>query len=201
MARPAPLPAKEAILQLAPFAGLELAHITLVSTAPAAAAARADLLRHKAVGFDTESRPTFQRHEVCEGPHVVQFATVHAAYIFQTHATATLTVLKELLASPALTKVGFGLANDLRHLARKFGVTPQAMIDLNHLFNALGHRNSVGARAAIAALFNQRLAKSKRITTSNWANEVLSEKQILYAANDAYAAVRVYHALMPLPPA
>ncbi|MDP2066360.1 MAG: 3'-5' exonuclease domain-containing protein 2, partial [Burkholderiaceae bacterium] len=29
----------------------------------------------------------------------------------------------------------------------------------------------------------------------NWANPHLSEAQLIYAANDAYAAIRVFHAL------
>jgi ribonuclease D len=44
-------------------------------------------------------------------------------------------------------------------------------------------------------LFNRKLSKSKSITTSNWAARELTERQLLYAANDAYAALRVYHAL------
>jgi ribonuclease D len=44
-------------------------------------------------------------------------------------------------------------------------------------------------------LFRRRLHKSKSITTSNWAADQLSERQLLYAANDAYAAIRVFHAL------
>jgi len=192
-----PLPAKHLIEQFDLFDGLELGAITVVSSAAAAAHAMAQLTMHAVVGFDTESRPTFHRHEASDGPHVIQFATLHHAFIFQSHVTESLEVLKALLASPSITKAGFGLANDLRHLKRKFGVTPAAMLDLNHVFNAHGHRNSIGARGAIALLFNQRLPKSKRITTSNWANPQLSDKQILYAANDAYAALRVYHALTP----
>jgi ribonuclease D len=44
-------------------------------------------------------------------------------------------------------------------------------------------------------LFERRLLKSKRVTTSNWANTRLDERQILYAANDAYAAWAVLDAL------
>jgi ribonuclease D len=46
-----------------------------------------------------------------------------------------------------------------------------------------------------ALLFNQRFIKSKKAATSNWANARLSEAQLVYAANDAYAAIRVWHAL------
>jgi RNA polymerase sigma factor for flagellar operon FliA len=44
----------------------------------------------------------------------------------------------------------------------------------------------------VARFFGQRLQKSKRITTTNWAQPRLSEKQILYAADDAHVALRVY---------
>jgi len=44
-------------------------------------------------------------------------------------------------------------------------------------------------------LFGQRYLKSKRAATSNWAQRRLSPAQLLYAANDAWAALRVYHAL------
>ena len=44
-------------------------------------------------------------------------------------------------------------------------------------------------------VLNRRLIKSRKATTSNWANRQLSESQIVYAANDAWAAMQVYHAL------
>ena len=48
---------------------------------------------------------------------------------------------------------------------------------------------------AVAVLFNQRFQKSKKAATSNWANVRLSEAQLIYAANDAYAALRVFESL------
>ena len=38
-------------------------------------------------------------------------------------------------------------------------------------------------------------SKSKKAATSNWANVRLTEAQLVYAANDAYAAIRVFEAL------
>ena len=58
-----------------------------------------------------------------------------------------------------------------------------------------GFRRQVGTKAAVAALFGRRYLKSKRAATSNWANRHLNEAQLLYAANDAWAALRVYEAL------
>jgi ribonuclease D len=68
-------------------------------------------------------------------------------------------------------------------------------VDLDRSFKLLGYRNAVGAKSAVAMLFNRQLSKSKSITTSNWAARELTDRQLLYAANDAYAAIRVYHAL------
>jgi ribonuclease D len=53
----------------------------------------------------------------------------------------------------------------------------------------------MGVKGAVAVLFNQRFIKSKKAATSNWANVRLSEAQLVYAANDAYAAIRVWQAL------
>ena len=55
----------------------------------------------------------------------------------------------------------------------------------------------MGVRGAVAVLFNKRFIKSRKASTSNWANPRLSEAQIIYAANDAYAALRVFKALDP----
>ena len=60
------------------------------------------------------------------------------------------------------------------------------------------------SRAAVAIVFERRFIKSKRTTTSNWALPQLGSSQLLYAANDAWAALRVHQALeaaahQPLP--
>jgi len=53
----------------------------------------------------------------------------------------------------------------------------------------------VGVRGAVGILLNQCFKKSKSTTLSNWATRELSPKQLLYAANDAYAALKVMEAL------
>jgi len=53
----------------------------------------------------------------------------------------------------------------------------------------------VGVKTAVALVFGQRFVKSRKQTTSNWAGRQLTEAQVRYAANDAYAAMRVMDAL------
>ena len=100
-----------------------------------------------------------------------------------------------LLESPAIIKAGFGLGDDRRRIIHKLGVDLQGVLELNVIFRERGYRKDMGVRGAVAVLFNKRFIKSKKAATSNWANDRLSESQIVYAANDAYAALRVYKAL------
>ena len=188
-------PDKVAIAQLEPFDGLKLRSVFVVTDARQAKIALAELLEAGQVGFDTESKPTFHKGQVSEGPHVLQFATTEKAYIFQSHCTESHAVIVELLSSTTLTKIGFGLDGDLHQISQRFGIRPGALVDLDSSFRQLGYRNSVGAKSAVALLFNRKFLKSKSVTTSNWALTELTDRQLLYAANDAYAAIKVFHAL------
>lgn len=186
-------PAAEA--ELPPYVGIRIADVQLVTTAEQALAARDALLASDAIGFDTESKPTFVRNEASEGPHIVQFATLEKAYVFQLHDPACRAVAGAVLASSAVVKAGFGLSSDVKQIAAKFGAAPNAVVDIDTLFRQQGYRRELGVKAAVAVLFGQRFAKSKKAATSNWASRQLTTAQVLYAANDAYAAMCVYHAL------
>jgi ribonuclease D len=199
-----PPPSKAEIAGLEPFVGLGIEQIWVISAAQEAQAALAEIRQAEVLGFDTESRPTFLKNQESKGPHILQFSTLHKAYIFQAHLTECHPTLREILESGELAKVGFGLTDDLKRIEAKLGITPKGVVDLNHTFGEIGYKNQVGARAAIAMLFKRRFAKSKSITTSDWSAKALSEKQLLYAANDAHAAIQVFHALKgeqcPSPP-
>jgi ribonuclease D len=194
----ATVPTKEEIALLPPFEGIALERIRVPETAAEFSAARDAIRAAGTVGFDTESKPIFKVGVVGDGPHVVQFATSDEAFIFQVHREEGLPVLLELLQADDVQKVGFGLSSDLKHIRNRFEVELRSVVDLNAVFRALGFRASTGVRGAVALLFEQRLQKSKRQTTSNWALPRLVAKQLAYAANDAYAALRVHQALQEL---
>jgi ribonuclease D len=132
--------------------------------------------------------------EVSTGPHVVQFAAPDKTYVFQLFDSVCREVVCKLLTSKTVLKAGFGLAGDSTQIRRTLGVEPEHVLDLNTIFKAKGYTKELGVKSAIAVVFNQRFVKSKKATTSNWANKVLSEGQIIYAANDAWAALKVYEA-------
>ena len=188
-------PDKDAIALLPPFERLGLDRITLVSTGAQAREALARLTDAPAWGFDTESKPTFKVGEVSEGPHVLQLATPERAWVFQLVDPACSAVAGELMHLPGITKAGFGLGDDRKRIVQKLGVEPAGVLELNTLFRERGYRKDMGVKGAVAVLFNQRFIKSKKAATSNWANARLTEAQLIYAANDAYAAIRVFDAL------
>jgi ribonuclease D len=189
------IPTRDEIARLEPFAGITLDRIMVPSTPAEIDRAAAELASTRFVGFDTESKPIFAKGQVSDGPHTVQFATLERAYVFQLHRPECHRAVAALLRSIAVVKVGFGLRSDQNQLPGKLGVHPRAILDLGAVFRRQGYWKTVGVKAAIAVVFRKRFQKSKRMTTSNWARHELMPNQLLYAANDAYAAVKVLDAL------
>jgi RNA polymerase sigma factor for flagellar operon FliA len=177
---------------LPPYAGIDLSAVHMVRSEADAEHALRALLACDAVGFDTESKPTFLKGEVSTGPHLVQLATDTHAYLFQIGASPAVHVLKAVLEAPQVLKVGFGLADDIKRVKVKLAIDIVNIVDLATVLRQPGQRNPVGAKTAVARFFGTALKKSKKITTTNWALPRLSEQQILYAADDAHVALRIY---------
>lgn len=175
------------------YPGISRQNVVIVDSPAAAARVHAELGRADTLGFDTESKPTFRKGEHSTGPHLIQLATDTHAYLFPIGTTTTVDMLREILETPRILKVGFGLSDDLKRLRDKLGIETQGVVDLAVTLRENRH-NDVGAKAAVARFFGQRLQKSKKISTTNWANPHLSDSQILYAANDAHVALLVYRA-------
>ena len=190
-----PTPDKDAIALLPPFERLGLDRITLVCTGAQAQQAFDQLTQTRAWGFDTESKPTFKVGEQSDGPHILQLSSAERAWVFQLHDPDCRAVAAKLLALSGIAKAGFGLGDDRKRIIHKLGIEPQGILELNTVFHQRGYRKDMGVKGAVAVLFNQRFIKSKKAATSNWANAHLSEAQLVYAANDAYAAIRVWEAL------
>ncbi len=190
-----PAPGKEDIALLEPFERLDMTRISVIASEEHASQVFESLACAGVLGFDTESKPTFARDEISTGPHIVQFSTLHHAFVIQLHDSQCRNRVADFLARHEGAKVGFGLGDDIRRITARLGVETRNVVDLNDVFRREGYRKDMGVKAAVALLFNKRFLKSKKAATSNWANPQLTESQIAYAANDAYAAIRVYAAM------
>jgi ribonuclease D len=177
---------------LPPFHGLARHHIICPSSPAGFSEAVDDLLACACVGFDTESKPTFKVGEVSTGPHLIQFATPHRAYLFRVAVPGCIAAARAVLEAQAVVKIGFGLKSDRSRLHSKLGIQARSLLDLGSVLRHQGKKGQVGLRGAVAGVFGARIAKSRSVSTSNWARSELSEAQQAYAANDAYAALRVF---------
>lgn len=188
-------PTKAETAALPPFAGLPLDRIHVPATRAECERAAEEIFAAGLGGFDTEARPTFRVGQKSDGPHVVQFALADKAYIFQLHRSECEKVVADLIESKEILKVGFGLKNDHGQIRSRLGIALNHVLDLDQIFRKLGYRGQIGVRGAMGALLKQGFKKSKSITTSNWAESELRSAQLLYAANDAYAALKIMEAL------
>ncbi len=183
------------------YAGIAMERICVVQSAQHVEFALTQLSAQTVLGFDTESKPIFNRGERSDGPHLIQLATRHDVFLFPVVSEAQIRlvapVLKTVLEAAEIVKVGFGLGEDNRALLRKLEIQIRGVIDLSRSLSE-NRRKQLGAKAAVEKYFGQGLQKSKRISTSNWAAMTLNEKQLKYAADDAHSALLVYLAAQGL---
>lgn len=183
-------PTKEQIRELPVYKGVDLDNIIVVSNKEEAIDAVSELMQYSVLGFDTESKPTFKKGEVSSGPHLIQLSCLSKTFIFPSLFPDVISEVAKVLANSNIKKVGFGLSDDKKALINKFSIKVENTVELSSkVKNFTGVKQNVGARAAVAMLFGQRLTKSAQ--TSNWAAFPLQDYQLLYAANDSYSALCV----------
>jgi RNA polymerase sigma factor for flagellar operon FliA len=191
-----PTPANPPEIELPLYQGVALADVVLVESAAAAAEACRVLLAEAVLGFDTEAKPTFAKGEVSTGPHLIQLATEERVYLFPVRPQMDYSGLRQILESPRILKAGFGLGSDLAQLRARLGIEAQGILDLSRALPGEKPKQAMGAKTAVARYLGRRMQKSKHITTSNWSHPRLTERQMLYAADDAQAALRIYRAAL-----
>jgi|TARA_B110000211_G_scaffold15537_1_gene16183 ribonuclease D len=183
-------PTKEQIRELPVYKGVDLDNIIVVSNKEEAIDAVSELMQYSVLGFDTESKPTFKKGEVSSGPHLIQLSCLSKTFIFPSLFPDVISEVAKVLANSNIKKVGFGLSDDKKALINKFSIKVENTVELSSKVKKFtGVKQNVGARAAVAMLFGQRLTKSAQ--TSNWAAFPLQDYQLLYAANDSYSALCV----------
>ncbi|MBW3531400.1 3'-5' exonuclease [Shewanella sp. NKUCC06_TVS] len=184
-------------IEFAALAAFEFQHVRIEVVEPSEFDAVVALLQAEQVlGFDTETRASFERG-VQHPLSLIQIATANTCYLFQ-HAILgeQFTQLKALLEDETILKVGVGLRSDAQALRRQWGINVASTLDLNWALAQLGAEKEMGTRQLVAALLGVRIDKPKKVTLSNWQHVPLSSVQIHYAAADALAALKCFNALI-----
>lgn len=146
------------------------------------------LARSMVLGFDTETRPAFKRGQQYL-PSLLQLATAEEVFLLQLGHTGLPRPIRVILEDSAIIKVGVAPDQDLRALQAIKPFRPSGFVDLAKIARESGirHRGLRGLAAAVCAV---RISKTAR--TSNWANDVLTPRQIRYAATDAWIGREIF---------
>lgn len=154
------------------------------------------LSRQRVIGFDTETRPTFQANAKRNGVALLQLSGSDRAYIFRLHSLGLTDDLCNILSAKGITKVGAAIHDDIRGLQHYRKFIAKGFIDLQIVGENWGIKEkSVKKMAAIILGF--KISKSQQL--SNWEAQELTQAQIQYAAIDAWACQKMYLKLLSTP--
>lgn len=147
--------------------------------------------KHSVVGFDTETKPTFRKGEVNDVA-MIQIALPDEVFLIRTNFTGITDEIHAFLQNNKITKVGVALRDDLKDLNRLRKFTPKLFVELNKLVKEIGIEAN-GLRKLVAIILGYRISKNAQV--SNWEAEKLTQKQLQYAATDAWVCLEMYQTL------
>ena len=183
----------KAIINTLPLIRFEGKIITVISESEASRAVDF-LLSQPILGIDTETKPTFKRgviHQVA----LLQVATHDLCFLFRLNYLGLSPSVVRLLMDRTVPKVGLSLHDDLHMLHKRGEFQAGSFIDLQNVVKEIGIED-MSLQKLYANLFGMRISKAQQL--SNWQADVLSEKQKVYAATDAWACIVIYEELMRL---
>lgn len=181
---------RELLSQL-PAVNFEGKHYLIESAASARDAVRY-LRKLPRIGFDTETRPSFQKGRVHKVA-LLQLATNDECFLFRLNKIGITADIKKLLETPDTKKIGLSTIDDFHALRRIEPVlNPKGFVELQTWVKNYDIIDNSLARI-FAILFRQRISKAQRLT--NWEAETLTDSQLNYAALDAWACLRIYEYL------
>ena len=152
------------------------------------------LLSKDILGVDTETRPSFkkgQQHKVS----LLQVATEAVCFLFRLNYIGMVTSVISLLSNTDVPMVGLSWHDDLAALQKRMEFKPGLFIDIQDIIGDIGIEDK-SLQKLYANIFKQKISKRQRLT--NWDADVLSDKQMSYAATDAWACVRLYKEILKL---
>lgn len=149
------------------------------------------LSKESIVGIDTETRPAFKKG-VYHHVSLLQISTIDTCFLFRLCRIGLPTPLIQLLEDKNITKVGLSLHDDYQALKKRSPFTPGSFFDLQKHVSEFGIEEK-GLQKIYAIIFGQRISKNQQLT--NWDADVLTDKQKLYAATDAWACLNIYKRL------
>ncbi len=152
------------------------------------------LLSQPILGFDTETRPSFKKGSVHKVA-LMQVSTPEICFLFRLNQSGMTPDIIRLLEDTTVPKIGLSLNDDILSLHRNAEFTPGLFIDLQDHMREIGIED-LSLQKLYANIFGQRISKNQRLT--NWEAQILSDRQKIYAATDAWACINLYREYLRL---
>ncbi len=152
------------------------------------------LLSQPILGVDTETRPSF-RKGVNYTVSLLQVSTHDICFLFRLKHIGKNSDIVRLLEDTTVPKIGLSLRDDMLSLAKVYKFKPGLFIDLQKHVSEIGVKD-LALQKLYANFFGMKISKNQRLT--NWEADILTDRQKMYAAIDAWACVKLYEELMRL---
>lgn len=149
------------------------------------------LAEQPVIGFDTETRPSF-RPGVTFRVSLLQLSTPTVCYLFRLNKIPLAKPILQLLEDRRVLKIGADVAGDLRSLRQIRHFRDGGFVDLQGIAPEWGIGEK-SLRKLSAIVLGRRVSKAQRL--SNWEAAQLTEKQMRYAATDAWICPEIYRTL------
>ena len=147
------------------------------------------LSTQNALGVDTETRPSFKKGRVNKVA-LLQISTLDTCFLFRINRTDVTQDMVNLFENNSILKIGLSLKDDFQKLFDRQNFNPQGFIDLQTYVKEIGIQDN-GLQKIYSNLFHKKISKRQQL--SNWEADVLTERQKLYAATDAWACLKIYN--------
>ena len=165
--------------------------IRLIETDQQLQSAMAELESAQMLGFDTETRPAFKKGQVYQVA-LLQLATESEAYVIRLHGLQRFDLIRPIFENQSIVKVGLAIKEDIRQLQKRFQFNPENFIDLQTLAKIKGLKN-MGLKGMTEEVLGATITKGPK--TTNWEAAELTDRQILYAATDAWISLKLFQQL------
>ena len=149
------------------------------------------LLKQPILGFDTETRPSFSKGNFHRGA-LLQVATYDVCFLFRLNIIGLTPAIIRLLEDTTVTKIGLSWHDDINGLHKLGNFETGLFIDIQNHVRDIGVED-LSLQKLYANLFGRQISKAQQLT--NWERDVLTDKQKMYAATDAWACIQLYEEL------
>lgn len=147
------------------------------------------LLSQPILGFDTETKPQFQRGHTSLVA-LLQVSSKDVCFLFRLNVLGLPDCIKRLLSDEGETlKIGLSWHDDLCGLRRRGEFHPGTFIEIQQIAKDMG-LHDLSLQKLYANLMGKRISKTQRL--SNWEADRLTDAQKQYAATDAWACIQLY---------